>query len=238
MMRPHVLLAAVVALAAPGLLAQDADHHEHQDHHAQAEDRPGHAGVDHSFADVERWTRVFDDPERAEWQKPEEVVAALGLEPGSVVADVGAGTGYFLAALAGAVAPGGKVFAIDTEIEMVRYLRKRADDENLAGVHAIRCEYDDAKIPEGIADRVLLVDTYHHIHDRPDYLRRLKGSLTPEGQVVVIDFLKKDLPVGPPVEHKMSRKAVIEEFEEAGYRLAAEEKFLPYQYFLRFAPGT
>ena len=78
------------------------------------------------------------------------------------------------------------------------------------------------------------MDTYHHIHDRVGYLQRLQGALASGGQVVVVDFHKEPLPVGPPPEHKMTREAIVEEFGEAGYRLAAEETFLPYQYFLRF----
>ena len=79
------------------------------------------------------------------------------------------------------------------------------------------------------------MNTYHHIPGRVDYLLGLKADLTPGGRVVVIDFhKKKDIPVGPPKEHKMSRGEVVFEFEAAGYRLVREKSFLPYQYFLVF----
>lgn len=224
------LLAPLPALSAP------ASSEEPQSRPARAQSRPAHTVPDHSFADVERWVRIFDDPGRSEWQMPERVVDSLGLEAGEVVADVGAGTGYFIGHLARAVAPGGRVLAIDIEPNMVKHMRERAEKEGVPGVEPILGEPDDPRIPAGTADRILLVDTYHHVHDRVDYLRRLAASLTGTGQVVVIDFFKKELPVGPPPEHKMSRDQVLDEFREAGYRLAAEETFLPYQYFLLFEP--
>ena len=232
MIRRLPFLLLLILVAAGSAAAQQG----HEGHDEREGARPAHVVPDHSFADVERWSSIFDDPERDAWQKPEEIVEALAIGPGSVVADVGAGTGYFMVHLAPAVAPGGKIFAIDIEPNMVDHLRRRADDEGLSGVHAIRADPDDPKVPAGIADRVLLVDTYHHIEGRVDYLRRLKGSLAAKGQVVVIDFFKRKLPVGPPPEHKMARGHVIDEFEEAGYRLLSEETFLPHQYFLRFVP--
>ena len=198
--------------------------------------RPHHLVPDHSFADVDRWVEVFEDPDRAEWQKPEEVVRALDLEPGSMAADVGAGTGYFTFPLARAVGPEGRVLAIDIEANMVEHLRERAAEEGTAWVEPLLVPPDDPGIPEGAADCILVVDTYHHIHDRVDYLRRLRRALAPGGEVVVIDFFKRELPVGPPLEHKMARDHVVAEFLEAGYLLRAEETFLPHQYFLRFQP--
>lgn len=251
-----VWLAATVVLGAPGAAApldeaqtrpaqtQPAQTQPAHAHGAQAasahvhgaQTQPGHVVPDHSFAEVDRWAAVFDDPARSEWQMPERLVAALGLRPGSVVADIGAGTGYFLGHLAKAVAPGGRVLAVDLEPNMVSYLRDRADKEGVPGVETILAAPDDPHLPAASADCILLVDTYHHIHDRVAYLRRLQGALTPRGQVVVVDFRKEPLPVGPPPEHKMTREAILAEFQEAGYRLAAEETFLPYQYFLRFDP--
>lgn len=208
----------------------------------QPQTRPhdhGHAHggpVDHSFADVDRWKQVFDDPARDEWQKPEEVIAALRIGAGSVVADLGAGTGYFTMPLARTVAPGGRVLAVDLEPEMVQYLGERATAEGVPGVEPIQADADDAHLPAGVVDRILVVDTYHHIHDRVGYLRRLRESLAPGGQIVIVDFQKRELPVGPPVEHKMSVEDVVGEFRTAGFRLEREENFLPYQYFLVFSP--
>ena len=197
---------------------------------------PAHVMPEHSFADVERWVRIFDSEDRDEWQMPVRVVEALRIGPGSVVADLGAGTGYFTVHLARAVSPGGRVLAIDTEPNLVDYLGKRAEHEGVEGVEPVLADPDDPRIPPGAALRVLVVNTYHHIGGRVDYLRRLQASLAEDGQVVVIDYYKKPLPVGPPLEQKLSRDDVVAEFQAAGYRLASEETFLPYQYFLSFAP--
>jgi len=84
-------------------------------------------------------------------------------------------------------------------------------------------------------DVVLIVDTFHHLDDRVNYLRRLKPFLKPAGRIAIVDFKKEPLPVGPPPEHKLAREQVVEEFAAAGYRLAAEPAVLPYQYFLIFS---
>ena len=94
------------------------------------------------------------------------------------------------------------------------------------------------KLPPGACDLILIVDTYHHIDDRLEYFGRMKDALSPSGRIVVIDFHKRELPVGPPLEHKLSRDFVVDEMKQAGYRLADEKTFLPYSYFLIFAPGT
>jgi ubiquinone/menaquinone biosynthesis C-methylase UbiE len=247
-MTPLMWSSATVVLIAAGLAAPFAAAEtqppqtqpaqtEHQHSHG-SQTQPAFVVPEHSFADVDRWVTVFDDPARSEWQMPERLVAALGLKAGSVVADIGAGTGYFIGHLAKAVAPGGRVLAVDLEPNMVSHMRERADKEGVAGVETILAAPDDPHIPAGSTDCILMVDTYHHIHERVAYLRRLQGALAKGGRVVVVDFHKEPLPVGPPPEHKMTREEIVAEFEEAGYRLAKEETFLPYQYFLRFEVGA
>jgi ubiquinone/menaquinone biosynthesis C-methylase UbiE len=194
------------------------------------------ATVHHSFTDPEKWAKVFDDPGRDEWQKPAEVVKALGVGPGMTVADLGAGTGYFMAALSRAVGPGGLVLEIDTEPEMVAYLAKRAKREGLLNIVPVLALDEEPFLPPGRVDRVLIVDTYHHIDARKAYFGRLRQGLSTVGRVAVVDFHKKPLPVGPPPEHKLEREVVVHEMQQAGYTLADEPTFLPYQYFLIFAP--
>jgi ubiquinone/menaquinone biosynthesis C-methylase UbiE len=195
------------------------------------------ATTHHPFNDPEKWAKVFDDPGRDEWQKPGEVVKALGLKPGMTAADLGAGTGYFMAALSQAAGSGGVVLEIDTEPEMVGYLAKRAKKEALLNVVPVLALYEEPFLPKGRVDRVLIVDTYHHIDDRRAYFTRMRQALAPGGRVAVVDFHKRPLPVGPPPEHKLEREVVVHEMEQAGYRLADEPTFLPYQYFLIFAPA-
>lgn len=195
---------------------------------------PHDATAHHPFTGVEGWTKIFDDPGRDAWQKPEAIAAALGIGPGMIVADLGAGTGYFERHLSKAVAPGGIVLAIDTEAEMVRHLAERARKEATANVVPVLALPEDPFLPAGRVDRVLIVDTYHHVDDRLAYFGRLKGALAPGGRVAIVDYHKKPTPVGPPVPHRLAREFVIEEMRQAGWSLAKEETFLPYQYFLIF----
>jgi SAM-dependent methyltransferase len=187
----------------------------------------------HAFRDAERWARVFDDPAREAWQKPEEVVRALALGPDAVVADLGAGTGYFTVRLARAL-PRGHVYAVDVEPDMVRYVAERARREGLANVTAVQAAPDEPRLPRPV-DLVLIVNTYHHISDRSAYFERLQRSLRPGGRVAIVDFLP-DAPVGPPRATRIPAATVKEEMGRAGYGLAAEHGFLPYQYFLVFSP--
>ena len=195
------------------------------------------ATIHHSFREVDRWVKVFDDPHRDSWQKPSEVVSALGLRSGMIVADIGAGTGYFNQHLSRAVAPKGIVFAVDTEPEMVEHMGVRAVSEKTANVVPVLALPENPFLPSGRVDRILIVDTYHHIDNRLVYFRRLKSTLAPGGRVAVIDYHKRPLPVGPPPEHKLERAFVVEEMKEAGWVLSDEKTFLPYQYFLLFEPA-
>jgi cyclopropane fatty-acyl-phospholipid synthase-like methyltransferase len=186
----------------------------------------------HRFDDAERWAAVFDDPARDQWQKPDEVVAALALAADAQVADLGAGTGYFAVRIARAV-PDGMVYAVDLEPAMVRHLEERARQEGLANVHPVLATASDARLPAAV-DLVLVVNTYHHIGDRVAYFGRLASSLRAGGRLVIIDFTAES-PIGPPVEHRIDADQVIEELAAAGYRLTARHDGLPHQYFLELS---
>jgi ubiquinone/menaquinone biosynthesis C-methylase UbiE len=188
------------------------------------------------FDDPAYWSKVFDDPGRAAWQKPEELVAALGLRPGQCVADLGAGTGYFSHLLSAAVGPTGTVLAVDPEPNLVAHLRERAEREGSANVVPVLASLDNPRLPAGLVDVVLIVDTFHHIDDRVAYFRRLRQALRPPGRIAIVDWQKRELPVGPEMDHKLAREQVVREMETAGYRLVEEPSILPYQYFLIFQP--
>lgn len=194
-------------------------------------------GVHHRFDDVAEWVKRFEDPARDAWQRPDEVLRFLGVGDGARVADIGAGTGYFAVRAAKLVGPSGRVWGIDVEPGMVEHLRSRARDLGLSQLEAILTNPDDPGIPAGAADLVLIVNTWHHIEDRGAYLGKLRGRLRDGGRVAVVDYHEGDLPVGPPAGHKLSRDAVLEEFQRAGWGLAAESRDLPYQYVLVFRPG-
>lgn len=193
----------------------------------------GHHGP-HRFEGAEQWAKAFDDPARDAWQRPDDVVKGLSLPDNAVVADIGAGTGYFAVRVARAV-PRGKVFAVDVEQDMVRYLRERAAREGLANIVPLLSPPDDAKLPEAV-DVALVVDTVHHIEQRTAYFTKLKASLKPAGRVVIVDFKMGQIPVGPPEAMRLHPATVTEELKGAGLTLVSlDERTLPYQYIAIYA---
>jgi predicted methyltransferase len=211
------LLLLFATLAAAGAAAAQAPH-THQ----------------HRFDDAQKWAHVFDDPARDAWQKPHEVIQALKLRPDAVVADIGAGTGYFAVRLANMV-PAGKVYAVDVEPAMVKHLAARAKKEKRPNLVAVAGKPDDPRLPEK-ADLVVLVDVYHHVDEREKYFRKLAGYLRPGGRVAIIDF-RLDAPQGPPRAARVAPERVASELQAAGYKLVTQHDFLPSQYFLVFTPG-
>ncbi|HYA46796.1 MAG TPA: class I SAM-dependent methyltransferase [Burkholderiales bacterium] len=186
---------------------------------------------EHRFGNAEKWAKEFDDPRRDAWQKPHEVIRTLGLAPDAVVADIGSGTGYFAVRLAHAVAKG-RVYGVDTEPDMVKYLAARAKREGLANVSSVAGVADDPRLPAKV-DLVLMVDVYHHLANRERYFAKLAGSLKPGARVAIIDF-REDSPMGPPKRERIAPARVKEELVRAGYSPAEEHAFLPNQYFLVF----
>lgn len=219
-----ITVLGVAVLFGPSVVASQQTHRDHT-----------HSGrSEHSFADAERYASIFDSPERARWQKPDELVAALQVTPGTAVADVGAGTGYFAARFARAVGPDGAVLASDLEPGMVAYLRERAERDGHANLIPVLASADNPRLPDGSVDLIFFCNTWHHIGDRVSYARRLKKDLAPGGRIVVVDFLPGDLPVGPPASEKLSADEVIAEFDGAGFQLIDSLDLLPYQYVLVF----
>lgn len=190
---------------------------------------PEHPAYEHRFEHAEEWAAQFDDPARDSWQKPDLVVAAMRLAPGMTVADIGAGTGYFEPHLARAVGPTGKVLALDVEPDMVRYLEARASREGLANVEARQVAPDDPGLAPASVDRVLIVDTWHHIANRAAYSARLAAALEPGGQVFVVDF-RRDAERGPPRQHRIPPEEVVRELSAGGLVARVTDAALPEQY--------
>jgi len=188
---------------------------------------------EHSFGGAEKWAQVFDDPKRDAWQKPHEVIQALALKPDAVIADIGSGTGYFSARFAN-MAPKGRVYGVDTEPDMVKYLADRAKREGLKNLTAVTGAPSDPRLPEKV-DLIIMVDVFHHVEDRDRYFRRLRDSLKPGGRIAIIDF-RMDSPDGPPKSARIAPDRVKTELKGAGYALVQEHAFLPNQYFLVFQP--
>ena len=189
----------------------------------------------HPPRSTSKYIQALEDPSRDAWQQPEKVVATLGLKPGENVADLGAGPGYFTLRLARAVGPSGKVYGVDVSQGMLDYLEKGARAEHLTNIQPVLALPHDPKLPTASVDMIFICDTLHHISERPTYYPLLMRALKPGGRLVNIDFHKRSLPVGPPVEMKIPKAGMIREAEAAGFHLVRQYNFLPYQYFVVFA---
>jgi arsenite methyltransferase len=177
---------------------------------------------------------MLDDPKRDAYQKPHEVVTALKLKEGEVIADIGAGSGYFTFRLAHHVGDAGRVYAVDVGADMIVHLNRRIRDLQLKNVVTILAAPDDPLLADASVDRFFICDTWHHIENHPSYLALLKKMLKPGGQIVMVDFKKEQTPMGPPMEMRISRADLVKEMETNGFKVAAEHTFLPYQYFIVF----
>lgn len=195
---------------------------------------PGSEHAAHKLhGDPAAYIAALDDPKRDAYQKPHEVMTALDIKGGEVIADIGAGSGYFTLRLAHHVGPTGRVYAVDVSPDMIRHLHTRVRDAGLLNVSPILAPPHDPMLPQAV-DRFVIVDVWHHIENQAAYLALMKKSLKPGGQVVMIDFHKRDLPVGPPAGMKIAREDLLKQMETNGFRLVKEHTFLPYQYFLVF----
>src|SRR5690554_4977089 len=211
--------------------------HSHHGHHGHGEgdevNEEGYKG--HRFDNPEEWTARFESDERTAWQRPDEVLATLGLSPDMKIADLGAGTGYFAVRFA-AAAPQGKVYAVDIEPTMVAWLAQRAAKDGLPNLEAVQAESDDPQLP-GPVDLVFMCNVFHHIAEPRAYFEAVAGKLEPGGRVVIVDF-RKELPEdapGPPAQMRMGAAEVIAIMQAAGYALKREDReLLDYQYVLEF----
>ena len=217
-----IVLAALVSCPA-GLAAQDAVKRDSHQMHRLHNDPKAYIGA-------------LEDPKRDAYQKPHEVLTALNLKPGEVIADIGAGSGYFTFHIAHHVGANGKVFAVDVSPDMIRHINRRIRDSKAANVVSVLAESDDPLLGERAIDRFFICNVWHHVENPTKYLSMMKKMLKPGGEIVMIDFHKKELPFGPPLEMKIAREDLLKQMEANSFRLTKEHTFLPYQYFLVFAP--
>ncbi len=186
--------------------------------------------------DPKAYIGALEDPQRDAYQKPHEVIHALNLKSGEMIADIGAGSGYFTFHLARHVGDKGKVYAVDVSPEMILHVNRRIRELKANNIVTLLADPDDPLLPDQSVNRFFICDVWHHIDNQAKYLSLMKRMLKPGGEIVMIDFHKKELPVGPPMNMKIAREDVIKRLESNGYRLTKEHTFLPYQYFLVFVP--
>jgi ubiquinone/menaquinone biosynthesis C-methylase UbiE len=171
-------------------------------------------------------------PEREREENPEGALDALGIRPGMVVADVGAGTGYMSLRLAKRVGPAGRVYANDIQPEMLRRLQQNAAKAKITNIEPVLGEEADPKLPAGRMDLVLLVDVYHEFSEPRKMLDKIRESLKPDGRLVLLEYRKEDPNVPILPEHKMSVAEVKAELEPQGFALSQVIETLPRQHIL------
>jgi ubiquinone/menaquinone biosynthesis C-methylase UbiE len=178
---------------------------------------------------------MLEGPDREAWQRPEQVMDALGIGDGSVVADLGAGGGWFTVRLARRVGPNGLVFAEDIQPQMIEAIERRVQREGLINVSTVFGSADNPSLPADRLDAALMVDAFYEVENRQALLTHVRMALKPGGRLGIIDF-KDDGGggPGPPREERVEPAQVIRAAENAGLRFVRQDTFLPYQYLLVF----
>jgi ubiquinone/menaquinone biosynthesis C-methylase UbiE len=164
---------------------------------------------------------------REEEEKPEIVLRTMKLKDGDVVADVGAGSGFYTRRLARAVAPNGIVYANDVQPEMLEILRRKADEEKITNIVPVEGTTTDPKLPAGALDWILLVDVYHEFQQPKPMLEAMKRALKSGGRVALVEYRETTLHIRP--EHRMTKEQVLSEWVPAGFRLVEVVEEMPLQ---------
>lgn len=228
--RSFVLASLALAALLPANLAAQSHGHATQGGQGHGPEPAGANTYMHQ-ASVEELIARFESPERDAYQHPEKVLDWLGSIEGKTVADIGAGSGYFSVKLA---RRGARVVAADVDDGFLAHLRRRIGQEALKNVEVRKVPYDSPGLVAGEADLVFLVNTYHHIENRAAYFARVRTGLAKDGALVIVDFFKTDVPVGPPPAHKLSMDEVVAELKQAGFsRFEVNVDLLPYQFLIR-----
>jgi ubiquinone/menaquinone biosynthesis C-methylase UbiE len=176
--------------------------------------------------------------EREQEEAPSRAIAALDLKPGMVVADIGAGSGYYTERLSQRVGPSGRVYATDIQPGMIQLLERRVKERGLANVTTVLGAMDDPRLPPQAIDLAIMVDVYHELQEPQVFLQRLKSAFKPGGRLVLLEFRKED-PRIPILEvHKMSVAEVKQELEAEGYTLERVIDVLPWQHIIVLSART
>jgi ubiquinone/menaquinone biosynthesis C-methylase UbiE len=180
----------------------------------------------------------YERPDRVALLKVDEVIRALAVKPGQVVADVGAGSGVFSRPFAKAVRPSGRVLAVDVDREVLEFLKESAAKEKLANIETVVSREDDPLLPARSVDLAFFCDSLHHIADRVPFLKKVREAMKEEARLAVIDYapdasLKGFCPHRP--DELLPVWQVVKEMDEAGFALSGAHDFLPRNYFLVFA---
>jgi ubiquinone/menaquinone biosynthesis C-methylase UbiE len=190
-------------------------------------------------ADAAQWTQRFEHEGRAIYDKRMEILDAMGLKPGMDVADIGAGSGLISRLIAGRVAPGGTVYAVDIARNMIDYIAKTAQQENIGNLKAVLGDPHSPNLAPDSVDAVCIIDSYHHFEYPTDMLAAIRQALRPNGTLLLIDFKRID-GVSRDFILKMVRAGegtFSDEFLNAGFDLVERrDDMFPENYLLKFKP--
>ena|SRR5919109_4411773 len=187
--------------------------------------------------DVARMVRRQLQRGRTTWQKPARVLRTLGVRPGQIVADVGAGPGFWTIPLARRVGRRGHVFAVDPEPAVLDVLRRRVARAGVRNVTPVLNDDSAPMLPDGTCDLAVIVNVYHHFREPARFLKQVARCLKRGGRLVNIDWADRDTPKGPPAHRRIPPAAFLRDARRAGFELVAEHRFLPYQYFMVLRRG-
>lgn len=206
-----------------------AKHSKHTKHHKHA---MKHHHMHHDFSDVKRWVKIFENPKRTAYQKPKSVVRAMQIKKGMHVADIGAGTGYFLPYLQSAIGTQGALWALDIAQPLVRHMKKRIQKAKWKNAQAKHIQPNDPQLKSASLDRILIANTWHHIGQRIQYGKKILKGLKKKGAVYIVEFTMNS-PFGPGKHHRLRPQQVQSELKRAGFtqvRIVPED--LPYHYIV------
>ncbi len=173
-------------------------------------------------------------PEREAEEAPDAALDAIGIPKGAVVADIGAGVGFFTWRLAARIGPAGRVYAVDIQRGMLDQLRRNMAERKLSNYEAVLGAVDDPHLPPGRLDLALLVDVYHEFSQPQKMVAEIRAALQPQGRMVLLEYRKEDPKVPILAAHKMSVAEVKAEIEPEGFRLEKTLENLPRQHILIF----
>src|SRR3954469_22583423 len=175
----------------------------------------------------------LEGPDRDQWQNPDKIMDALGVGEGVVVADLGAGSGWFTLRLAGRGGPNGLVYAEDIQRQMIDSITRRVERLGLKNVKTVLGTAQDPRLPAPV-DAVLIVDSYHEMEQPVALLRNVSRSLKPNGRIGIVNFTKDGGGPGPAIEDRVDPERVIADAGAAGLTLQSRQSFLKYHYMLVF----
>lgn len=182
---------------------------------------------------------LLEAPDREQWQRPDQIMDALGVAEGSVVAELGAAGGWFSLRLARRVGPNGLVYAEDIQPPMLEAISRRMKNENLANVKTVLGTVTDPRLPPGL-DAALISDAYHEMDDPADptlivtLLKNVARSLKPQGRLGIVDWTPGGGGPGPAAEHRVDPDAAIRAARAAGLELISREDIPPFVRLLVF----